>query len=667
MAYIHGCLEQIQSEVDMRAGKPLEIILEETNSSEEEKNNFSSADAFNVLDLGYVPPTVAIEDLSFEESKPRLINSDTASKIVNALGGQKDGRYSKKTQPLSTLELKLNYSIIKEAGEYYAIYYGVTQGKQAGQGSFGAVKFAQNIQTGAWVVLKVQNADIEVAKAEAKTLRDLGRSQSDTGHQAWSKKVAKANRLQHYTIMTCYPGKNLKQFFSSTRKISNQSRCKIALNLLTKANEFTEKRLLHRDIKPGNYMIDPLTHEVALVDVGFVEQMNQTNYSYSGTKFYLSPEVNNSRQYSEKSEVYALGITLKQLFGIQTYDDDDTQHFVPNGPLNQKVTPFLNRMTDKDPAQRPTVKNAMIFFEKLQIPDDHYKKRIGILDLAVYTRLGAQDQHKYLCDAFHDKDEIVLIDQMGSTHKSKEYLALIRELEQRRYLVQPQIFRYAQGQLRALVDSLKSKFGYDAHVQYLSKQDSDCLIPLNQDRKQAAHTIVGMIQILDKWVQYKKNKLNRPKIVTLFSSRISDLENQRITVWTNVKDRLITLNQAISQKIGDNCMEKNDFIGLEIKGILSEGIKQMIGDSINIYKTHQKNIDDLTFGKIYDAAAQTFYQTYPNVFIETITDAINSFGADTVTRDAIKKALIAPLPELQGGDLSRFEQKPTNLKYHLHD
>ena len=74
------------------------------------------------------------------------------------------------------------------------------------------------------------------------------------------------------------------------------------------------KRLIHRDIKPGNVFVDSLGH-YKLGDFGVARTAEKTisNMSKQGTENYMAPEVYFGRQYGPNVDIYSLGIMLYRL------------------------------------------------------------------------------------------------------------------------------------------------------------------------------------------------------------------------------------------------------------------------------------------------------------------------------------------------------------------
>jgi len=71
--------------------------------------------------------------------------------------------------------------------------------------------------------------------------------------------------------------------------------------------------ILHRDIKPPNILIADGNRAV-LYNYSSSTYINEQTIDLVGTPFYLAPEVLKTKKYSKASDIYALGITIWELF-----------------------------------------------------------------------------------------------------------------------------------------------------------------------------------------------------------------------------------------------------------------------------------------------------------------------------------------------------------------
>src|SRR5262252_4190203 len=80
-----------------------------------------------------------------------------------------------------------------------------------------------------------------------------------------------------------------------------------------------EKGVLHRDLKPANIMLDG-AGDVRITDFG-IATAGESRAELAGTPQYMAPELLNGKPASVKSDLYALGLILFEVFtGKRAYD-----------------------------------------------------------------------------------------------------------------------------------------------------------------------------------------------------------------------------------------------------------------------------------------------------------------------------------------------------------
>uniref|UniRef100_A0A6B2LGU2 Protein kinase domain-containing protein n=1 Tax=Arcella intermedia TaxID=1963864 RepID=A0A6B2LGU2_9EUKA len=138
-------------------------------------------------------------------------------------------------------------------------------------------------------------------------------------------------------------------------------------------------RIIHRDLKSDNILIS--TDGVAkIADFGLsrlVQKYSKT-MTTSGTPHYLAPECLSSGQFSEKSDVYAYGIILYEIYcGKRPYPkksayqvmlevvQQDLRPVLPKDCPSLYADTFI-KCVDKKPEARPSFKVLLDILDSLQ-------------------------------------------------------------------------------------------------------------------------------------------------------------------------------------------------------------------------------------------------------------------------------------------------------------
>jgi predicted Ser/Thr protein kinase len=119
---------------------------------------------------------------------------------------------------------------------------------------------------------------------------------------------------QHYISMEFVDGENLACLLRRIGRLPGDKAVEMARKICAGLAAAHEKGVLHRDLKPANVMIDALGNPV-LMDFGLAGLSEQLqNDVRSGTPAYMSPEQLAGTEVTVKSDIYALGLVLYELF-----------------------------------------------------------------------------------------------------------------------------------------------------------------------------------------------------------------------------------------------------------------------------------------------------------------------------------------------------------------
>jgi serine/threonine-protein kinase len=130
-----------------------------------------------------------------------------------------------------------------------------------------------------------------------------------------------------------------------------------------------DRGVIHRDLKPQNIMMNK-RGEVVIMDFGLAAIAHELTgaEAHHGTPAYMSPEQLRGSSVTAKSDLYALGLVLYELFtGKKPYDAQTVQQMLDlqqaaqltsmtsvAADIDPSVEKVIRRCLDPDPAKRPT-------------------------------------------------------------------------------------------------------------------------------------------------------------------------------------------------------------------------------------------------------------------------------------------------------------------------
>ncbi len=151
-----------------------------------------------------------------------------------------------------------------------------------------------------------------------------------------------------------FGGQSLKSFTKATT-LDLQEFLPIAIQLAQAVGELHQHKIIHKDIKPSNIIINPQTGQVKIADFGTASQLSAENpkisspNSLEGTLAYMSPEQTGrmNRTIDYRTDFYSLGVTFYEILtGRLPFTTPDPMELVhchiavsPVPPLERGRTP----------------------------------------------------------------------------------------------------------------------------------------------------------------------------------------------------------------------------------------------------------------------------------------------------------------------------------------
>jgi eukaryotic-like serine/threonine-protein kinase len=152
-----------------------------------------------------------------------------------------------------------------------------------------------------------------------------------------------------YLVMQFVPGENLAAHLERGAAVDCEQ---LARELLEAVAHIHDAGILHRDIKPGNIVIEP-GGTARLIDFGIAQPRDATAMTKTGlilgTERFAAPEVMQGEAATEQSDLYSCGVVLRAC----------------EGPHSQVLEEVIEWLTAEDPRGRPTsARQALVRLER---------------------------------------------------------------------------------------------------------------------------------------------------------------------------------------------------------------------------------------------------------------------------------------------------------------
>jgi eukaryotic-like serine/threonine-protein kinase len=173
---------------------------------------------------------------------------------------------------------------------------------------------------------------------------------------------------QHFLSMEYVGGEDLASLLRRIGRLPTDKALELARQLCAGLAAAHDRKVLHRDLKPANVLIDE-RGRVRIADFGLAHLVDEQHQGkeIAGTVGYMAPEQLRGEGFTTRSDVYALGLVLYEMFtgkralevqrgavdhqaGRETRPSNPSVH-VPD--LDAAVERVILRCLEADPARRP--------------------------------------------------------------------------------------------------------------------------------------------------------------------------------------------------------------------------------------------------------------------------------------------------------------------------
>jgi eukaryotic-like serine/threonine-protein kinase len=239
-----------------------------------------------------------------------------------------------------------------------------------GSGGMSTVYLARDETLERWVAAKVLHREISDQPDQIERFRREARAVAQVSHPNVVAVIdAGEDGGRPYIVFEYVEGETLKQRIDRLGRLPLDEAAAYAIETGRGLAAAHARRLVHRDVKPQNVLIDS-EGRAKVTDFGIARELEQDGLTKTGrvlgTTDYVSPEQAMGEDVDERSDVYSLGIVLYEMLVGDVPFQAETQVGVAmkhvNEPLpdvqverpdvSAAVASVIDRATTKDPRDR---------------------------------------------------------------------------------------------------------------------------------------------------------------------------------------------------------------------------------------------------------------------------------------------------------------------------
>ncbi|HVK14721.1 MAG TPA: serine/threonine-protein kinase, partial [Gemmataceae bacterium] len=186
-----------------------------------------------------------------------------------------------------------------------------------GRGGFGIVLRALDDVLQRVVAVKVMAPQIATLSPARKRFVREARSSAAVRHENVVQVYEVGEHPLPYLVMEFIPGETLQQRLDRTGPLDVSEVLRIGRQVAEGLAAAHATDLIHRDIKPGNILLEGGAHRAKITDFGLARAADDASISQSGiiagTPMYMAPEQATGQPLDQRADLFSLGSVLYQM------------------------------------------------------------------------------------------------------------------------------------------------------------------------------------------------------------------------------------------------------------------------------------------------------------------------------------------------------------------
>ena len=387
--------DKLTIEINKRENEKKKILLDnkirikQKESKEKENNKYSN-------DMLYIPPN--------KELKQDTVHLTTTTSLdCSYYKGQREKLYKYIRQ------YYLEHNEYPETQKTFYLF-----GRQIGHGAFGKVNIALHVASGRLVAIKSFNKKNLKKKNARQKINNEIEMLSRLRHPFISQIFDSFETDTHIFIVMEYICGDLLGFIRKRGKLSETVSKIIFKQLIEGLKYIHKKKIVHRDIKLDNILID-LTNTIKICDFGVSRKISKDEimHEHCGTPAYIAPEIFENNGYTGfQCDIWSAGVTLYYILGgIQPFRANSIKdlekkviagEFDPIEDVSEEANNLIKLMLKTDPKKRISEDKILNHPWLVNIKTENRKK------LNLFTEAEKIFLSKYDVDYLtSDKEELI--------------------------------------------------------------------------------------------------------------------------------------------------------------------------------------------------------------------------------------------------------------------